>query len=51
VEADTENYRKQAETKKPRGKTRFSNFTQRERDYTQLEKMEREYLAKTLKGL
>jgi DnaD/phage-associated family protein len=54
VQEDAENYRKQAENtkaEKPRKKNRFSNFKQPERDYQQLEKMEREYLAQKLKGL
>ena len=32
------------------GRNRFANFTQRELDYTQMEKKEREYLMKSLKA-
>ena len=39
----------EAKPKTPRG-NRFINFKQRERDYAQLEKLEREYLTQSLKG-
>lgn len=46
--------RQKAEAAKPEPKirksNRFVNFKQRERDYAQLEKMEREYLIQSLKG-
>jgi DnaD/phage-associated family protein len=55
AEQDAADYRKKIETAKPetkkRKKNRFVNFDQRDRDYQQLEKMEREYLTQKLKGI
>jgi DnaD/phage-associated family protein len=55
--ADAETDDADFEKKKPDGKARangktnrFVNFKQRERDYNQLEKLEREYLTQSLKG-
>jgi DnaD/phage-associated family protein len=55
AEADTLDFRRKAEpAAKPAVKAvknnKFVNFKQRERDYAQLEKMEREYILRQLKG-
>ncbi|MDR1664152.1 MAG: DnaD domain protein, partial [Clostridiales bacterium] len=55
AEADTIDFRRKAEAAaKPEAKTvknnKFVNFKQRERDYAQLEKKEREYILRQLKG-
>jgi DnaD/phage-associated family protein len=54
ADADTEDFRKRNEaakpeaTGKPKKKNRFANFKQREWDFQQLEKMEREYILRDL---
>ena len=57
AEADWHKAEKMAEeadrkrTQKPdKRRNRFANFTPRERDYAQLERMEREYLLKSIEG-
>ena len=42
-----EDERKNTEKNKPR-RTRFANFPERDNDYSQFEKMERQYLLKSL---
>jgi DnaD/phage-associated family protein len=56
VIADSEEFNRkkeqagQVQTPAPRKKNRFINFKQRDWDFEQLEKMEREYVAQSLKG-
>lgn len=42
--------RKRADKTTKQRRNRFANFTPRERDYAQLERMEREYLLKSIEG-
>jgi DnaD/phage-associated family protein len=49
-EAETEKAGPAKQAAKPAKTNRFVNFKQRERDFAQLERMEREYLIQKLKG-